>query len=118
MQKMVKVSLVIVFMIAGVYLFLPPRAEAVSATANAESAASSQSLYRTHCASCHGNNGKSQTSKGRKLEADDLTTTDVKADSIDKIVRIISNGKGDMPAFKKKLSKTQLTSIANYIKTL
>ncbi len=118
MQKMLKAAFVIAFLAAGVFIFSTGRTEAVAATPVSESVAASQSLYRKHCASCHGNNGRSQTKKGRELEADDLTTADVKSDSIDKIKRIISNGKADMPGFKKKLSASQITSIANYIKTL
>lgn len=118
MQKMLKAGVVIAFLAAGIFILSTNKTEATSANAVSESVASSQSLYRKHCASCHGNNGKSQTTKGRQTEADDLTTADVKGDSIDKIVRIISNGKGDMPSFKKKLNTTQMTSIANYVKTL
>lgn len=118
MKKMLKAGLVIAFLAAGVFIFSTNKTEATAASAVPDSVVSSQSLYRKHCASCHGNNGKSQTTKGRETEADDLTTADVKNDSIDKIVRIISNGKADMPSFKKKLNTTQMTSIANYIKTL
>ena len=39
-------------------------------------------------------------------------------DSIEKISRMIANGKGDMPGFKKKLTAAQIKSIANYVKTL
>ena len=114
MRNMLKAGLVIGFMAAGVFIFFTGKTEAIAVSPVAES----QSLYRTHCANCHGNNGKSQTPKGRKLEADDLTTADVKSASIEKLVRIISNGKADMPGFKKKLSASQITSVANYIKTL
>lgn len=50
--------------------------------------------------------------------ADDLTSDDVKNSSESKIARIITNGKADMPGFKKKLSVAQITSIAKYIKSL
>lgn len=83
-----------------------------------ETADASRTLYRQNCASCHGKDGRSQTKKGRETEADDLTTSDVKGDSHDKIVRVITNGKGEMPGFKRKLSSAQIASIAKYIKTL
>ena len=115
MQKMLKVTAVLGFAAAGVFVFSTSNARAIAAASPAESLESSRSLYRTHCASCHGNDGRSNTEKGRKLEADDISGT---TDSIEKISRMIANGKGDMPGFKKKLSAAQIKSIANYVKTL
>ena len=79
---------------------------------------SSRSLYRAHCAECHGNDGRANTKRGRETEATDLTAPEVKDDAHDKVVRIITNGKGDMPGFKRKLSSAQIASIARYIKNL
>ena len=117
MQKMLKVGLVIAFAAVGIFIFSTTEA-GVTAAAATGSVESQASLYRTHCANCHGNNGKSQTKKGRELEADDLTTADVKGATLEKLSRIISNGKADMPSFKRKLSAAQISSIARYIKTL
>lgn len=78
-------------------------------------AASPRSLYAQNCARCHGSNGKAQTALGKKLEADDLTASSA---SKDKIIRTVTNGRGDMPSFKKKLSKAQIASIAGYVRSL
>ena len=118
MQKMLKVIAVMTFLAAGVFIFSTDSAEATASMTTVESAESTRTLYRAHCASCHGNNGRSQTAKGRKLEADDLTSDEVKGDSVEKISRAISNGRGSMPGFRKKLSAAQIASIANYVKTL
>ena len=91
------------------------RAQADGLPVVSEEATASRALYRAHCAVCHGNDGHSNTTRGRQTEADDISGT---SDSVDKIVRVISNGKGDMPGFKRKLSSAQIASIARYVKTL
>jgi mono/diheme cytochrome c family protein len=77
-------------------------------------AVSSRSLYATHCASCHGSDGRSNTKRGRETEADDISG----GISTSKIVRVVTNGKGDMPSFKRKLTAAQIASIARYVAKL
>lgn len=84
-----------------------------AASSNAESV-SSRSLYNIHCASCHGRDGRSNTAKGRETEADDITGGVNTA----KTIRVVTNGRGDMPSFKKKLSAAQIASIARYVRSL
>lgn len=115
MQKMLKVMAVVGFAAGGVFVFSASNTQTIAAASSIESAGSSRSLYRANCASCHGNDGHSQTPKGRKLEADDISGS---GDSVEKISRVISNGKGEMPGFKRKLTAAQIKSIANYVKTL
>lgn len=117
MKMIVKFVVVFVFL-AGGMLFLTGKQTQANELTGGETVAASRALYRQHCASCHGNDGRSQTKRGRETEADDITTADVKGDAHDKLVRIISNGKGEMPGFKRKLSSAQIASIARYIKTL
>lgn len=74
------------------------------------------SAYSTNCARCHGADGRSDTAKGRELDADDLTTSKVQGMSTAKLTRIIKNGKGDMPAFK-NLSASQISSIIRTVKS-
>jgi cytochrome c6 len=89
----------------------------VSVKADARSSGnpvSSRSLYSTHCASCHGRDGRSNTTRGRETEADDITG----GISTAKTIRVVTNGKGDMPGFKRKLTAAQISSIARYVATL
>jgi mono/diheme cytochrome c family protein len=79
---------------------------------------SPRSLYVSNCARCHGSDGRAQTRLGRKLEADDLTTSHVKGMDRARVIRMITNGKGDMPSFKRKLTAAQISSIAEYIRSL
>jgi len=85
---------------------------------SAESSSSPRSLFIQNCARCHGADGRAQTRLGKKLEADDLTTEDVKNMSTAKIERVITNGRLDMPAFRRKLTRQQISQIAGYVRTL
>jgi len=114
-KKVLKSVLVVTFIAGGIIAF----ASTGSAEANnAVSVAATRTLYRQRCAECHGNDGKSNTKKGRETEASDLTDPGVKGNANDKNIRIITNGKGEMPGFKRKLSPSQIASVARYIKTL
>ena len=68
-----------------------------------------------NCASCHGADGKSNTPKGRETDADDISGGGISAA---KITRIVKNGKGDMPAFGKRLTAAQVKQITTYVRTL
>lgn len=79
---------------------------------------SPRTLYVQNCSKCHGADGKGDTPKGRELDADDLTSRKVKGKSTPSISRTIKNGKGDMPGFGKKLTASEIASIAAYVRSL
>lgn len=74
-------------------------------------------LYLRNCARCHGADGLGQTEAGRKLEVPNLTE-EAKGISSAKVTRVITNGKSDMPAFGKKLTKKQISNLAAYVRKL
>ncbi len=113
MKTFIKLGIVSGFVAAGVFFVFSNSAK-VNAAAAGEFASSPRSLYMSNCASCHGSNGKAETAKGRQLDADDISG----GTSTSKTVRLVTNGKGDMPSFKKRLTAAQIKSIANYVKTL
>ena len=112
MKKIIKLAIIAAFAIVAGFAALIHRAPTASASSEA---ASPRSLFMQNCARCHGANGKAQTALGKKLEADDLTASSA---STAKIIRTITNGRGDMPSFKKKLSKAQIASLAGYVRSL
>lgn len=115
-KNIFKVSSVVIFFGFGAVAFVMGGRSL--AAVSVETKAASRALYRAHCASCHGNDGRSNTKKGRETEASDLTDAGVKGNDHAKNVRIITNGKGDMPGMKGKLTSAQIASVARYIKTL
>lgn len=67
-----------------------------------------QQIYSQNCASCHGASG--QGGYGPKLAG----VVSVKYPNIDDQIALITNGKGAMPAYSKKLSAEQITSVVRY----
>jgi mono/diheme cytochrome c family protein len=79
-------------------------------------------LYRRHCVSCHGSDGKAKTSKGKFSHARDLTDAQWQADvSDERIFNSIMNGRnvrGNMPAFADKIKETEVNSLVSFVRTL
>jgi mono/diheme cytochrome c family protein len=90
--------------------------------ANAGSEAQGQSaatLYAKHCVSCHGRDGRSKTSKGKRNHARNLTETDWQgAVSDERVFNSIANGRGKMPAFSKKMSDAEIDAMVSYVRAL
>jgi mono/diheme cytochrome c family protein len=65
-----------------------------------------------YCAKCHGEDGKGQTPKGKQLMARDFTDAEWQSAKSDAdLVKAVTKGGEDMPAFGKKLSKEQIDSL-------
>ncbi len=121
MKNLLKMSVVAAAVMVGMFVYSTRTAIAgfgPSRVVAAESHSSPRSLYVAHCSSCHGGDGRANTPKGRETDADDLTTGKVQGMSVSKMSGIIKRGKGDMPAFGKKLSAAQITQIISHVKTL
>ena len=85
----------------------------------AASARSAAELYAKHCASCHGNDGRAKTFKGKFKHARDLTDPEWQDGvSDERIFNSIMNGKGKMPAFGKKLSEPETEALVTYVRAL
>jgi len=92
----------------------------VTASAPALQAADVRSEnWQTHCSVCHGDNGKGQTEEGRKKKARDLTNAKWQ-DTIDdaRIVKSITKGHDEMPAFGKKLTEPEIKALAAEVRSL
>jgi mono/diheme cytochrome c family protein len=89
-----------------------------------ESVASGQAarvtkLFDEKCARCHGADGRGHTMIGSMLGAPDFTDEKWwkgEEKSERQFVHSITNGKGDMPAFGKKLSRREISSLADYVR--
>ena len=89
-----------------------------SARANS-SLSSSAELYNLYCVTCHGRDGRAQTRKGRSTRARNLADGAWQDRATDeRIFNVVSNGKGKMPAFGKKLSDAETDSLVQYVRSL
>src|SRR2546429_9498773 len=71
-----------------------------------------RTTFDAKCATCHGKDGRGKTFKGKLTHARDMTDGQWQNDVTDeRLFNSISNGRGKMPAFKKKLSEAQIDEL-------
>jgi mono/diheme cytochrome c family protein len=79
-------------------------------------------LYRRYCVSCHGNDGRAKTSKGKFSHARNLADAQWQAEvSDERIFNSIMNGRnvrGNMPAFADKLNDKEADALVNFVRGL
>src|SRR5688572_5158146 len=88
----------------------------MAAAASAMAAEDGAALYKAKCAMCHSENGVA-----KKMAEPSANLNDPKfqeGNSIDVIVKVITDGKGKMKGFKDKLTPEQIAAIASHVKTL
>ena len=77
-----------------------------------------RALFRQYCAKCHGPDGRGRTVEGEIAGAQDFTDQDWRQTVEEqRIINSITHGRGQMPAFEKKLSKEQIKSLAAFVLT-
>lgn len=76
-------------------------------------------LFRNNCARCHGADGRADTPLGRTYQTPDLTDPEwwrqnSKITSTASLISIVTKGKGGMPAFGKKLKRSEIRLLVAY----
>ena len=77
-------------------------------------------LFRNNCARCHGADGAGDTPLGHTYNTPDFTDPDwwhkhSNITSTSNLISIVSQGKGGMPAFGKKLTRTEIRQLVAYV---
>jgi mono/diheme cytochrome c family protein len=88
---------------------------------DAESIAAGKTLWSTHCKSCHGTKGLGDGPKAAQLKTEpgDFSKTDVQTQADGALFYKTSEGREDMPSFKKKIpDQEDIWSIVNFIRSL
>ncbi len=85
---------------------------AFSSPALAADAASGAKVFSANCASCHAG-GRNLVNAAKTLKKADLVKYDMY--SAEAIITQVTNGKGAMPAFGKKLKAEQIENVAAYV---
>src|SRR5436309_12808443 len=78
-------------------------------------------LFRNNCARCHGAEGAGDTPLGHTYNAPDFTDPDwwrkhSDITSTRSLVAIVTRGKGGMPAFGKKLTRSEIKALVNHVR--
>jgi mono/diheme cytochrome c family protein len=87
---------------------------------DAESLATGKEVWSKHCQSCHGKAGKGDGSKAAQLKTapDDLGKANVQSQTDGALFYKTSEGRKDMPSFKKKISdQEEIWAAVNYMRT-
>jgi cytochrome c6 len=108
---------------AGVVLLA---AAGVSATGQARRGAASsasaergRAVYEARCVRCHGSDGAGRTRLAEVVEPPDMTDPAWQRQrSNARMIASVTNGRGQMPAFKKKLSRQEIADAVAYVRTL
>ena len=88
---------------------------------NAESIAAGKALWNTHCKSCHGAKGLGDGTKAAQLKTEpgDFSKATVQAQTDGALFYKLSEGRDDMPSFKKKLPDAEdIWDLVIYMRTL
>ena len=76
-------------------------------------------LFAKNCATCHGKDGSAKTFKAKFNHARNLTDPEWQASVTDeRLFNSITNGRGHMPAWGKKLSEEEINSLVAYVRHL
>lgn len=84
--------------------------------------ATGEALYKKHCVTCHGQDGKGKPALAGMFKVEpeklDLTTADVKNDSDEELLKVINDGVNKMPAYKDKLTQEEQKEVLKHIRHL
>ena len=90
----------------------------LSATFAFAAAPGAPETFKAKCASCHGPDGAGATAVGKAMKVHDLRSAEVQKQSDTDLQKVISDGKGKMPAYKAKLSVADVSSLVAFIRGL
>ena len=78
-----------------------------------------KAVYLDNCARCHGADGLGQTTIGKLVEAPDLTDAGWRAKRTNaRMIASVTRGRGQMPSFGEKLTRSQIAAAIAYVRTL
>lgn len=88
--------------------------------ANAGEAKAGKAQYDKLCASCHGADGKGnpQMAKAMGEKGLNLATKEVKDAKDEDLLKVITGGRGKMPASGKSLSKSEQKEVLDFVRSL
>ena len=89
--------------------------EAAGATPKAQI----KELFDARCARCHGRDGRGETRLGAMLGVPNFTDGEwwqQQGASDERLRASITNGRGEMPAFGKRLTKHEISALAVYVR--
>jgi cytochrome c oxidase cbb3-type subunit III len=104
-----------VFLIVGIVVCLT-----WLSAANAGEAKAGKAQYDKLCVSCHGADGKGNPAMAKAMgeKGLNLTTKEVKDAKDEDLLKVITGGRGKMPASGKSLSKAEQKEVLDFVRSL
>lgn len=75
-------------------------------------------LYKAKCAACHAADGSGNTTVGKSLKVKPFASPEVQKSTDAELMQIITDGKGKMPAYGKKMTPAEIESLVAVIRTM
>ena len=75
-------------------------------------------VYKAKCVTCHGQDGSGNTPVGKSLQVADLRSPEVQKKSDAELTESVSEGKGNMPAFKGNITDDEIHAVVMFVRTL
>jgi mono/diheme cytochrome c family protein len=74
--------------------------------------------FATNCEACHGPNGEGGLAKveNKQIKVPSLKADHAKKHTDDELVKIVTSGEEEMPAFKDKLSQAEITELVRFVR--
>ena len=119
MKKQTQFGLLLLFMIVAAGIFVFSYASLTQARVNSAAVVpgDAKTTFDAKCSSCHGKDGRAKSLHAKHVHARDLTDAAWQNEVTDeRLFNSISNGRGKMPAFKKKLSDAQIDELVAYVR--
>jgi mono/diheme cytochrome c family protein len=118
MKETRKFWLALSFIIVLFSIFALKGASGTATENNAQQASGdARTIFEAKCAKCHGKDGRAKTVRGKFNHARNLTDAAWQNDVTDeRLFNSISNGRNQMPDFKKKFSEAQINSLVAYVR--
>lgn len=79
---------------------------------------SGAAIFKTNCQVCHGVNGLPNPTMAKLLGVPSVSGPEMKKLTLQQMVTTVTNGKDKMPAWKGKLTDTQINAVVAYLRTL
>jgi len=81
-------------------------------------AQSGEATYKAKCQSCHGAEGTPNPGIAKAMGVKPVSDPSIKSMSEAQMIAVTTNGKGKMPAYKGKLTDSQIKDSVDYFRTL
>ena len=91
---------------------------APTATAPVDEFARARTNFTKNCEACHGPNGEGGTVQveGKRLRVPSLKAAHAVKHTDEELLKIVTNGEEEMPAFKDKVSAEEITELVRFVR--